>query len=167
PTGAGTGRRTTGLSRSRPGPPTRAASTATERTRPSCCHLSRSAPLDTGAVAQGLRPRGADRDLAMAISIVLPSASVNGVGAPTRQILRLDPRPARAPVPRFTDVLAGADAGLGVVVGRYNRYAPMGRARSCVARGGVRTPAAPWRDCGRGRAASGLCLPEVPRGHWR
>lgn len=60
-----------------------------------------------------------DPDLALAIASVLPSASVNGLGAPTSCISRLDTLPVRAPVPRFTTVLAHVDAGLGVVVGRY------------------------------------------------
>jgi hypothetical protein len=41
---------------------------------------------------------------------VLPSAWVNGVGAPIRVISRLNTRPARAPVEGFAAVLANADA---------------------------------------------------------
>jgi hypothetical protein len=51
---------------------------------------------------------------------VLPSASVNSVGALKTLISRLNTRPARAPVLCFACALADADAGLGVVVGRYS-----------------------------------------------
>ena len=56
----------------------------------------------------------------MAMPIMLPSASLNGVGTLKECISRLNTRPVRAPVPRFTYILTDADAGLGVIVGRYS-----------------------------------------------
>jgi hypothetical protein len=41
---------------------------------------------------------------------VLPSAWINGVGAPEDVISRLHTQPARAPVERFAVALAGSDA---------------------------------------------------------
>jgi hypothetical protein len=46
----------------------------------------------------------------MAMTYVLPSASYNGVGVLDLCISRLNTRPVRAPVERFTAVLAGVGA---------------------------------------------------------
>lgn len=51
---------------------------------------------------------------------VLPSASLNGVGTLEDLLSRLNTRPVHAPIQCFADTLAGACAGLGVIVGRYS-----------------------------------------------
>ena len=60
--------------------------------------------------ARGLRPRRAARLLAFSATSVLPSTSDNSVGALERLISRLNTRPARAPVERFTAILADGSA---------------------------------------------------------
>ncbi len=93
---------------------------------PSQCHHG-GRPGDLPVLAQrgsvharGLRPRRAAPRLALSVRCVLPSASLNSVGALKTLISRLNTRPARAPVRCFTCTLAGAGAGLGVIVGRYS-----------------------------------------------
>jgi len=48
--------------------------------------------------AEGLRPRGSAGELALAFTVMLPSASHNSVGDPEVRISRLDTSPASAPV---------------------------------------------------------------------
>jgi len=54
--------------------------------------------LEASMRAEGLRPRGSAGELALAFTVMLPSASHNSVGDPEVRISRLDTSPASAPV---------------------------------------------------------------------
>src|SRR5437763_16472227 len=69
--------------------------------------------------AQVLRPRGARRQLAIALPSVLPSTDLKASAPRTEILSRLNSPAYVYPYRRFAAFLADADARLGAIVGRY------------------------------------------------